>query len=58
MWSQKLDRGCGAGTLAEKSGAGKYGSNTLKSLFALAEAYPDLKANQKLLELQTRLLRY
>lgn len=30
-------------------------SNTLKSLFAIAEAYPDLKANQNFLELQREL---
>ena len=30
-------------------------SGTLKSLFALAEAYPDLKANQNFLELQREL---
>ncbi len=30
-------------------------SNTLKSIFALAEAYPDLKANQNFLKLQDEL---
>lgn len=30
-------------------------SSTLKSIFALAESYPDLKANQNFLELQTQL---
>lgn len=30
-------------------------SNTLKSIFALAENYPDLKANQNFLQLQTEL---
>ena len=30
-------------------------SGTLKSLFALSEAYPDLKANQNFLELQREL---
>lgn len=31
--------------------------NTLRSLFAIAEAYPDLKANQNFLELQGQLQR-
>ena len=30
-------------------------SSTLKSIFALSEAYPDLKANQNFLELQREL---
>lgn len=45
----------GAGTLAEKAGAENMLSNALKSLFAVAEAYPDLKANQNFLELQKEL---
>jgi len=45
----------GAGTLAEKAGAENMLSNALKSLFAVAEAYPDLKANQNFLELQREL---
>jgi LemA protein len=45
----------GAGTLAEKSGAENMLGNALKSLFAVAEAYPDLKANQNFLELQREL---
>ena len=32
-------------------------SNTLKSLFALSEAYPDLKANQNFIQLQDQLSR-
>lgn len=39
----------------EKAGAENMLSNTLKSLFAVAEAYPDLKANQNFLELQREL---
>ncbi|MEK7635284.1 MAG: LemA family protein [Patescibacteria group bacterium] len=45
----------GAGTLSEKAGAENMLSGALKSLFAVAEAYPDLKANQNFLELQREL---
>lgn len=45
----------GADTLAEKAGAENILSGALKSLFAVAEAYPDLKANQNFLELQREL---
>lgn len=45
----------GAGTVAEKAAAENMLSSTLKSLFAVAEAYPDLKANQNFLELQREL---
>lgn len=44
-----------AGTTAEKSQAEGELSGTLKSLFAIAEAYPDLKANTNFLELQREL---
>jgi len=44
-----------AGTLAEKGKAENMLSDTLKSLFAVAEAYPDLKANTNFLELQREL---
>jgi len=40
---------------AEKGKAENFLSETLKSLFAVAEAYPDLKANQNFLELQREL---
>lgn len=40
---------------AEKAQAENMLSDTLKSLFAVAEAYPDLKANQNFLELQREL---
>lgn len=40
---------------AEKGKAENFLSDTLKSLFAVAEAYPDLKANQNFLELQREL---
>jgi len=45
----------GAGTLSEKAGAENMLSGALKSLFAVAESYPDLKANQNFLELQKEL---
>ena len=45
----------GAGSLAEKGQAETQLTGALKSIFALAEAYPDLKANQNFLELQKEL---
>jgi LemA protein len=42
-------------TPAEKGAAENMLSGTLKSLFAVAEAYPDLKANQNFLALQSEL---
>lgn len=44
-----------AGSLEEKGQAENMLSGALKSLFAVAEAYPDLKANQNFLELQREL---
>lgn len=44
-----------AGTAADKAKAENALSDTLKSIFALAESYPDLKANQNFLELQREL---
>jgi len=44
-----------AGNLAEKSQTENVLTDTLKSLFAVSEAYPDLKANQNFLSLQTEL---
>ncbi len=44
-----------AGTLAEKSQAENMLTGALKSLFAVSEAYPDLKANQNFLNLQNEL---
>jgi LemA protein len=41
-----------AGTVAEHAEAENMLSGALKSIFALSEAYPDLKANQNFLELQ------
>jgi LemA protein len=44
-----------SGTLAEKSASENQLSGTLKSIFALSENYPDLKANQNFLALQNEL---
>lgn len=44
-----------AGNMADKSQAENMLSGALKSLFAVTEAYPDLKANQNFLELQREL---
>lgn len=41
--------------VAEKAQAENMLTNTLKSLFAVSEAYPDLKASQNFLELQREL---
>lgn len=43
------------GSIAEKSKAEGELSGTLKSLFAISEAYPDLKANTNFMELQREL---
>ncbi len=45
----------GASGMKEKAEAENVLSGTLKSLFAVAEAYPDLKASQNFLELQREL---
>ena len=45
----------GAQTPAEHAAAENMLSSTLKSLFAISEAYPDLKANQNFLDLQHEL---
>ena len=42
----------GAGNLSDKAQAENNLAGALKSVFAIAEAYPDLKANQNFLELQ------
>ncbi len=44
-----------AGDLHEKAGAENMLSDTLKTLFALSENYPDLKANANFLDLQREL---
>ncbi len=45
----------GAQSLADKNQAENVLSGALKSLFAVAEAYPELKANQNFLQLQSDL---
>jgi LemA protein len=42
----------GAGTMAEKMKDENMLSGALKSLFAVAEAYPDLKSNQNFMQMQ------
>ncbi len=44
-----------AGTIAEKGEAENMLTGTLKSLFAISEAYPELKANTNFLQLQSEL---
>lgn len=44
-----------AGTVAEHNAADNQLAGALKSLFAVSENYPDLKANQNFLELQREL---
>lgn len=45
----------GAGTVAEQARAENALKETLKSLFAVAENYPELKSNQNFLDLQSQL---
>jgi LemA protein len=45
----------GAGNIADKGKAENMLTGALKSVFAVAEAYPDLKANQNFLSLQSEL---
>ena len=45
-----------AGSVAETAEADNMLTGALKSLFAVAEAYPDLKANENFLELQRELV--
>lgn len=45
----------GATNIADKAQAENMLSGTLKSLFAVSEQYPDLKANQNFLDLQSQL---
>ena len=53
--TQARTQAMGAQTKDEKAGAENQLSATLKSLFAVAENYPDLKANQNFLALQEEL---
>jgi LemA protein len=52
---QARNRGIDASTVHEQAEAENVLSGALKSLFALSEAYPDLKANQNFLNLQEEL---
>ena len=45
----------GAGNIADKGAAENMLAGALKSIFAIAEAYPELKANQNFLALQNEL---
>jgi LemA protein len=53
--SEARSRAMQAGTPAEKGEAENALSGTLKSLFAISEAYPELKANTNFLQLQNEL---
>ncbi len=53
--SQARSQAMQAGTPAQKGEAENVLSGTLKSLFAISEAYPELKANTNFLELQREL---
>lgn len=53
--SEARSKAMQAGTPAEKGEAENALTGTLKSLFAISEAYPDLKANTNFLELQREL---
>lgn len=44
-----------AGSLSEKASSNNFLSDALKSLFAVSEDYPDLKASKNFLELQEEL---
>ena len=46
-----------ASTVEERAQAENILSGTMKSLFAISEAYPDLKANQNFMDLQSQLQR-
>lgn len=52
---QARNQAMGASSPEQKAQAENFLQSTLKSLFALAEAYPDLKANQNFIELQSEL---
>jgi LemA protein len=53
--TQARTQAMGAQTIKEKGEAENILSSTLKSLFAVAENYPDLKASANFLELQREL---
>ncbi len=53
--TEARSRAMQAGTPGEKGEAENMLTGTLKSLFAISEAYPDLKANTNFLQLQSEL---
>ena len=53
--TEARSRAMGAKSVKEQAEAENALAGTLKTLFAVAEAYPDLKANQNFLELQREL---
>lgn len=53
--TQARSAAMGAGTIAEHGAAENMLAGALKSLFAVSESYPDLKANENFLELQKEL---
>ena len=53
--SEARSAAMGASSVEEKNAAENQLSQTLKSLFAVSEAYPDLKANENFLQLQDEL---
>jgi len=53
--TQARNMAMGAQGIEERAKAENMLSGTLKSLFALSESYPDLKANQNFMALQTEL---
>ncbi|MEO5927219.1 MAG: LemA family protein [Patescibacteria group bacterium] len=53
--TQARNMAMGAKTVAEHAAAENMLSSTLKSLFAVSEAYPELKANSNFLDLQQQL---
>jgi LemA protein len=54
---QARNMAAGAKTIEDKIQGENMLQGTLRSLFAVAEAYPDLKANQNFLDLQSQLQR-
>ena len=53
--TQARNMAMGAANIADKAQAENMLSSTLKSLFMVSEAYPDLKANQNFIDLQNQL---
>jgi len=53
--TEARSRAMQAGSMVEKGNAENQLSGTLKSLFAISEAYPELKANTNFMELQREL---